>query len=147
MIDWYSILIYTLVAAATFFIMWLLLRCATEWDKWENATPTKKKIRTRRLWIIGILLLGVVTLFMLFPLHVIVSIFIDVPLSAILLLAINLVRYCLAKGRQNKNPKAVTAEELASRRKILIVASVFLAVAIAVLAVFAFLFTQGIAFM
>lgn len=147
MIDWHVLMIWCIIAVSTFLIVRLALCCTSKRGSREEAASEEKKKRTPRQWFMDISLVGAVLFFIVFPLHVILTLFISVPLSAIILFAIALVRYCLVKKRQKKDPEAVTAEEIAFYRKHLIIFSVILAVVMIAFACMLFQPADDIAYM
>ncbi|MBQ2767722.1 MAG: hypothetical protein IJF49_06560 [Clostridia bacterium] len=73
--------------------------------------------------------------------------FYGIPAAAILFFAVSLVRYCTAKKQNKRVPNSISAEELRSRRLMLIISSVIAGLLAAVVIAFTVLLFVAVAFM
>lgn len=144
MVDFYFML-YFIIAAVPFFVGGLGI-CVI-WKKPDNAVSKAGKLRK---WILRILLVGlVVTMLTMLasPLLGIAAVFYGLPLSAVVLVILCLIRFCQVRIMRKKGSEAVRKEDGKALIMFLILSFAFVVVMFAVFACFIFLPADAIAYM
>lgn len=144
MID-FDILAWSVVAAAIVFVA--CLGVCVIWKKPDEAASKAGKLRKRLLRISQVGLAIVVISMLALPLIGVFVMFFGIPLSAVVLVILCLIRFFQVRIMRKKGTDAVRKEDGKALKVLLVLSIVFAVVVIAVLACFIFLPAGAIAFM
>jgi len=147
MYKYYDVFMYLNIFGNIFLIVCLCLRRISKWQIAGKESPEEKKPRTIRQWVVDGLMVAAGILAMCMQLESIFTAMFTVPIAAIILFFVCLIRYNRAKRTQQQSPEEISAEEVRFRKRCLILFSVLLGVALAVGIGFMILFSMALAHM